>query len=381
VQRFLEAALGRASFLARGVIFYYNADMRSIMILGSVLFISSSLFAQGVRDARLDGVEFYGAWSSDPGALAQRFFGPTKRWLGMEAVRTRSGQAAAAQAKKALEAAVRKEGGFSSVLAQKVSSTTVGEVIVVFDVVERKDAANRAAFRVLPKSKARAAAGDPAGLLAAWNSYYEGGWDLVRKGSLSSERVQCPAFYCTWGDATPELKALQDRFREEVPQHQEKLARIAAEDPDPMRRSAALCLSTYLRSAREVVQTVSQGLTDPDERVREAALRVFADIALYRREIDLPVKLFLAAADRPSVAERNRVLAVFLALADHPRYRQALIYGAEEPLLRMMRMRNAADHDMADTVLRILSGESYGRDYAAWKTWFRKAREGSLPQK
>ncbi|MFA6029377.1 MAG: HEAT repeat domain-containing protein [Elusimicrobiota bacterium] len=322
------------------------------------------------EEARLDGVEAYGTNRYDEAALRGLYEARLKKWLAQDALRNKSGRKAAAEAKAALEADFLKEGAFVRVILQKVSSSTVGEVTAVFDVVEKADEERRLPFRAEPKGHGA----DPEGLLAAWTRYTEAGWELMRSGAIGADRVECPAYYCSWGASNGELKALQDRFVAEVAAQKEALIAVLRGDADSAKRSSALYLLAYLRDPSQVNAAVSLGLTDPDDRVREAAMRVYSDMAVYRRDVALPVEKISEALDYPSVDDRTRALAVMIGLADHPLHREFVVKNASTQILRLLRLHNASNHDMALTALRMLTGQDFGRDNDAWDAWVQKMR-------
>ena len=172
---------------------------------------------------------------------------------------------------------------------------------------------------------------------------------------------------------------MQERFIEEVPRSKEALLRVLREESDPQRRADALSLLAYLRSGPEVAKTAEEGLWDPDDRVREAAMRIFSDIVVYRKGVSVPVAKIAEAMDYPSVDDRTRALAVMLGLASHPRYSDFVLQKASAQVLKLLRMKNSSNHDMALTTLRMLSSKDYGgSDFAAWEDWVKKARKGEI---
>ncbi|MEK9144978.1 MAG: HEAT repeat domain-containing protein, partial [Elusimicrobiota bacterium] len=308
-------------------------------------------------------------------ALQEKYSDNIRQWLLQEALKGRNKAAVqkASSLKKEIEADFQKSGAFAFSTLQKVNADSSGSsLFLVFDAVETADSEKRLPYRVAPSGRLP----DPAGMLADWVRYQETGWELVHKGELPIDRVPCPAFYCTWGGATPTLKALEDRFIAEVPVHKDALARILNEDGDPARRAQALYLLSYLKEGQELAAAILPGIVDPDERVREAALRVFGDIAVYHRETPLPVAKIAEVLAFPLVDDRTRGLAVLVGLADHPVYRGYILQHAAQQVLKLLRLKNPSNHDMAYTVLQMLSGERFPpRDYEAWEAWLQKARQ------
>jgi hypothetical protein len=327
----------------------------------------------GAASAALRGIEVYGTSTLSSAELNEKFAPRVKRYLTLDAGKTKQSRKAADALQKELEGEILSMGGFAYARMQKVTGpSTSSGTVVVFDVVENKDKAERMPFRPAPAGNLH----DPAGLLAAWKQYYDLGWDLARRGVISADRIDCPAFYCTWGGATPELNALQDRFIDGVPKNKEALLKIMREDADPQKRADALVLLAYLPVGLEVASVAELGLSDPDDRVREAAMRVFSDITVYKPDVSIPVEKVAQVLDYPSVDDRTRTLAVMLGVANHPLYRRFLLQSASTQVLKLLRAMNSSNHEMALTALRMLSGENYdGRDYDAWENWVQKARQ------
>jgi len=331
-------------------------------------------FSPGLAAAAdgLDGIDVYGTAQLGEGDLLRDYGPQLKRYVRLQKQKSKGAVRSSDVLKLELESAVRRKGPFAYVRMQRVPSVQGGGSVIVFDFVEKKDAAARMPFRPAPTGRL----GDPAGLVAAWRQYSEMGAELSRKGLLATDRVECPAFYCTWGDATPDLKILQDRFVQEVPSNKQSLLRVFKEDRDPQRRADALNLLAYLRSGPEVSETAELGMTDPDDRVREAAMRMFSDMAVYRKDAPLPAEKIARVLDYPSVDDRTRALAVMLGLAGHPVYRKFALQSASTQVLKLLRMRNSSNHDMALTVLRMLSQKDLGgTDFQGWEEAIREARK------
>ncbi|HAH07043.1 MAG TPA: hypothetical protein DCM05_11050 [Elusimicrobia bacterium] len=327
--------------------------------------------------AALQDIEVYGT-STLTDAELKKLEPKVKRYLYLDAGKTKATRRAAESQQKELESEILKLGGFAYARMQKVAAPKDGGVVVVFDVVENGAKDARMPFRAAPAGFLP----DPAGLLAAWKHYYNLGWDLARRSAISADRVDCPAFYCTWGAATPELGALQDQFIEKVPKNKDLLLQVMREDADAQKRADALVLLAYLKDGIEVSKAAELGLSDPDDRVREAAMRVFSDIIVYKSDVSVPVEKIAQVMDYPSVDDRTRALAVMLGIANHPLYRRFLLQSGSTQVLKLLRTKNSSNHEMALTALKMLSGENHdGRDYDAWEACVQRARKADLEEK
>lgn len=327
--------------------------------------------------AALKGIEVYGT-STLSEAEVQKLEPKVKRWLYQSTGKTKAMRRAADALQKELEDEILKLGGFAYARLQKVTAPKDGGTVAVFDVVENGAKEARSPFRAAPSGSVP----DPAGLLAVWKRYYDMGWDLARRSVISADRVDCPAFYCTWGAATPELGALQDQLIEKVPKNKDLLLQVMREDADPQKRADALVLLAYLKDGIEVARAAELGLSDPDDHVREAAMRVFSDLIVYKPDVNCPVEKIAQVLDYPSVDDRTRALAVMLGLANHPVYRRFLLQSASTQVLKLLRAKNSSNHEMALTALKMLTGDNFdGRDYDAWEASVQKARKADSEAK
>lgn len=237
---------------------------------------------------------------------------------------------------------------------------------VTFDLVDAQDVKSRMPF----KSAQAASVIDPEGLLEAWNQYAELGADLRNRGELSFGRPNCQAFYCIWGSSTPDLEAYERRFVQFVPPNKKFLWDVLKNEADGFKRAAAVYLLSYLPDGHEVSRAATEALTDADEEVRAAALQVISDLAVYHKTIQLDAARIIPALDFPAVADRSRALGVLVGLVENTVYRPLIIAKASPLLPHLLRLDQPANHDLAYTLLSILSKKNYNRrDYQAWDQW------------
>lgn len=282
--------------------------------------------------------------------------------------RTKANQRAQLRLRKELIEKVSARGDFAFVdlhYGQYVTSTDHAAFITI-DVVDKADAPARMPFRPAPAGRIP----DPEGLLTSWDQYIEAGQRARREGAAVYERPDCPAFFCLYGSQTPELAAFERRFVEGSKRHRQALSSVLEKDMDPRKRAAAVYLLSYLPEGSEVSALMVKALQDPEAQVRGAALEVLSDIATYHREVPLDPKAVLPALDYPSTADRAKALGVFMGLADNPDHQDLVKKHAGRALLRLLRQRQPSVHDLAFTLLALLSKEPIGRrDYDGWSRW------------
>ena len=342
-----------------------------VVILGVSLCWSAS---RG-RRYLLEDVDVYGSSAVTAQQIKDSLTEPIAQFLRQHAIRTKAGQAKADGYRKDVEEGVRKLGDFGwvHVDALELGGNEKGDIrtLLIFDVIEKKAMAVRFPFRPAPKGAVK----DSAGLIEAYKRYALVSSEVVRSGS-GMDRADCPAFHCPPGAGNAETNALEERFGSDVDIYKSILEKILSEDRDPEKREAALYVLSYLKDGVEVVRLASFAMTDPGQRVREAALLVLNDIAIRHKEVLLPVQDIIRVMDYPYPADRNRALAVMLSLTDNPDYESVLLGPASTQMLKLLRCKNPSNRQMAHTVLRLFSGENYAADDPdQWENWLWKTRQ------
>jgi hypothetical protein len=240
----------------------------------------------------------------------------------------------------------------------------------VFDVVDKADA-SRLAFNPAPAGSVP----DPVGLLSGWKRYMDVGEALSQRGEMSFDRPNCPGFYCLWG-GTAEIDSLQVGFKEGAREHAAELRRILAEDRDGDKRASALFVLSYSVAGHDVLGYCHDALTDPDPRVRGAALQILADIANHHPELSIALARVLPRLDDPTAAVRGKTMGLLVPLAEREAYRQVM-FSAAPRLVTLMKMHQPESRDLAYTLLGILSRKTYDKtDFASWEKWAAKAAAG-----
>lgn len=331
--------------------------------------------ARAASSATLMGVDVYGTDRFTAADVEARFGAKLRAWVDRRNSADRSKVAVgfAEELRARIEGEVLKawDLGWARLSWLDYFTSESRAAFITVDVVERADMKTRLPYRAPPAKELV----DESGLLALWQRYYDAGWALVRAGQLKTDRPACPAFYCQWGSQTPELKAMEEKIVAGIPAQRDFLLKAASEDRDPAHRASAIYLLSYLRNGAEISHLLLPALTDHDVEVRAAAMRVFSDLAIYHPEVYLPIERIAAMLDYPMVEDRNKALAVVMGLADRPEYRDYVLRHATDYLLKLLALKQPANHDLAYAVLGILSRQSYpASDLAAWRDWAQRAR-------
>jgi hypothetical protein len=240
----------------------------------------------------------------------------------------------------------------------------------VFDVVDKIDAA-RLDFKPVPTGSVP----DPEGLLAGWKRYMNAGEELSQRGAMSFDRPNCPGFYCLWS-GTAEIDSLQEAFKDGARTHAADLRRVLSDDADGEKRAAALFVLSYSVSGRDVVSLCHDALTDPDPRVRGAALQILADIANHHSEFPIALARVLPRLDDPTAAVRGKAMGLLVPLAEREAYRQVM-FSAAPRLVALLQLHQPESRDLAYTLLGMMSGKTFDKsDILDWEKWATKAAAG-----
>ncbi|MFI5345285.1 MAG: HEAT repeat domain-containing protein [Elusimicrobiota bacterium] len=341
--------------------------MRKTLLTG--LFLATAWSARAQSTATLRGVDVYRS-TVLTSADAQRRFGPGLReYVALHNTGT-PGALEKAEAKRAeMEKVAASIPGvaFAELHVTEYFTSVDHAMYAVFDVVDAADA-SRLAFSPPPKAHLR----DPDGLLAAWRRYVALGEAISRRGDMPIDRPACPGLYCLWG-GTPDLDAAQKAFVEGAAKQSVDLRRILRAEADGEARAAALFVLSYSTSGPDVVALCHEALSDPDERVRGAALQILADVANHRPDLAIALDRVLARLDDPASAERGKAMGLMVPLAEKDAYRQVMLTAAPR-LAALLKLSQPESRDLAYTLLGIISKKNFDRqDYSSWDAWAAKA--------
>ncbi|MBI4424333.1 MAG: HEAT repeat domain-containing protein [Elusimicrobia bacterium] len=321
----------------------------------------------------LAGIDVYRSPRLTVEEATKRYGRRINELVGLKGRRRGGAERAAEQLRRRVEEEVRRDWGFAWVRLSWSDYYVDGahKAFVTIDVVEPKDRAARMSFKPAPGR----ALGDPGGLLADWGRYSELGWKLLRKGEVASKHETCLSLYCEWGAQTPELRAFEERFVSQVQEHKQALLQVLRLERDPAKRARAVLLLGYLQDGNESAKLIAEALDDPAVEVRSAALRVYADYAVYHQDVFLPVTKIEAALDYPEAEDRSKAMAVVAGMASNRVHRRFLIMKMGAKILQLLESPHPATQDTAYAALGILSKEAYDRrDVVSWKRWLERAR-------
>jgi len=273
---------------------------------------------------------------------------------------------AGSAATERIESALKSRGPFAYLrLGVTYSPAPDNGLYVMVDVVEKKDASRRMPFRKQPTGNS----GDPEGLIAKWDEYQDKVFQLMFSG-IPLQVHDCPVLHCVAPFSLPELAPYLRTFNDGARVHEKELYEIVSRDKDPQHRAAALFLLAHTNNAKKLLPVLGDAIHDPDSGVRNNAMRIMMEMAAVDSNRDYPVKDLIAALEFPSADDRNKSAYVLVSLVKSLRYRAAIDKQAVPSLLKLLRLRQANNHEPAYEILKELSGKAFGdRDYKDWESW------------
>lgn len=352
--------------------------MKAAILLLPLLALASPSSAARLR-YELSGVEVYGSGRVKGEDIASRHAEAIRHMLARHGSTSKTAQAQAEEMREALEKTLRSESGSGFLKLRVVdegrSENGAVKALILVDVIDKDDMERRYPFHAAPTGTVK----DVSGLLDKWSAYEAKGRSHALAGAADLKRKVCPAFYCPEGSGNPEMSAAETTFVQEVPGYKQLLLQILREESEGGNRARALFLLTYLPDAADVTALVSYGLTDPDVRVREAAVTIFNDLALHRGDVPLPFRDLARLLDYPDPSDRQRAIALIMSLSDKDQYRSLIFGPPADQVLRLLRSRHPGIRQMAHTCLTLLSGETHKADEVeAWDKWLWRARQSEI---
>jgi hypothetical protein len=341
-------------------------------VLFGALLLMTALGARAQSTATLRGVDVYRSDVLTPAAAHRRFDERLRGYVSLRNMASPGALAKAESMRREMEKETEALPGvaWAELHLSEYFTSVDHAMYAVFDVVDRADA-SRLAFTPAPKT----ALPDPDGLLAAWRKYVAAGEVVSERGEMTVDRPNCPGFYCLWG-GTPELDAAQTVFVAGAAKRSGELRRVLRGAADGDARAAALFVLSYSTSGPDVTALCHEAVDDVDSSVRGAALQILADIANRHPELPIALDRILPRLDDPALNVRGKAMGLLVPLAGRDSYREYMLRAAPR-LAVLLKLAQPESHDLAFTVLGILSKKSYDRqDYPSWDAWAAKASAG-----
>ncbi len=175
------------------------------------------------------------------------------------------------------------------------------------------------------------------------------------------------------------LRQYQEKMLEMVPENYDVLVKALREDKDPVKRAECAILLGYAKDKKAVIVPLEAALKDPVLEVRASAARSLVPIAYVSSHTSVPFPLdpVLELLHYPHSSDRTKAVAVLLQLSADPAYHTPIRERAGGVLVEMAEAHQPAQRERSLTLLTIITGESYGKDMAKWKAWWKAQKAGT----
>lgn len=268
----------------------------------------------------------------------------------------------------AIRARVAALPGVAEVDLSTVCCTPAGRSALHVGIRERGTPA--ATYRAAPGGAARL----PAAMLAAAAAFDSALGPAVRRGATEEDGSQGYAL-----NADPGLRAAQERFRRLAATGFDTLRTVLRTSADARHRAHAAQLIAYAPDRRLVAAELLHAVDDPDETVRNNAVRALGLLAAWAAEhpeagVTVPARPFLRLLNSVTWSDRNKGSLAMLVISAgrDPALLAELRACALPSLVEMARWSNPG-HNLAPFV--ILARLAGVEDGAAFEAWQRGERE------
>lgn len=196
---------------------------------------------------------------------------------------------------------------------------------------------------------------------------------LIVSKQLDTKIIECPVYHCLPGFTHLKLKDNFALFNARAIKEKELILRTIKNDPNPERRTAAIYLMGHFDDPKEIISFLNNHITDPDNGVRNSAMRVIG-LTMEKAKIhEIDVMPFLSLLDSPYDTDRNKALLVLLNAASWQKAKELIIQNGKDRLIALLRLKQPNNQGMAYLLLKQISGNDFGpHNFEAWEQWFLK---------
>ncbi len=267
---------------------------------------------------------------------------------------------------------VKKKEGFSYVDIDEILYPGNNNHYITMDVVKNSE---KERLRFINKETPKIAYPKTHDIMDKMDEYVNLVFHLIQTEKTDGYDTKCPVYHCVYSFNHPQLKAYLPLFNEAAVRQKKFIIDTLNHDPNPARRASAAFLVGHFKDPRDIISTLLPHVNDPDEGVRNNAIRVIGGTLIEAKITDIDATPFLELLGSPSVTDRNKSLYVLLAVSQSPVGRKLLIQQGGDRLLAILQLKQPNNHDIAYLILKQLSGRDLGEhNISAWRAWFKEAQ-------
>ena len=169
--------------------------------------------------------------------------------------------------------------------------------------------------------------------------------ELFLTNQLDLKDIECPFYHCLPGSRHPKLKDKFDLFNARAIKEKNLILSTIKNDPNPERRKAAIFLMGHFDDPKEIISILNNHITDPDNGVRNAAMRVIGVTMQTAKIHEIDVLPFLSLLDSPYDTDRNKALLILSNAASVKTSKDLIIQHGKDRLISLLRLKQPNNHD------------------------------------
>ena len=216
-------------------------------------------------------------------------------------------------------------------------------------------------------------------LIDEMSDYLRLGASIRLKNDTQPPESECSAFHCSWGYDDKALKPYFKKFHTGAVSERQLILDTLHKSNDATRRDAAVHLIGHFRDPHEIIDLLSPYIQDPNNAVRNSAMRVILMTLRKTKITQINPMPYLDALASPYQMDRNKALAVLLTVSDAKSVQQLIVKKGLDRLLANLELKQPINHVPAYLILKKISGKDFGStNVAAWKKWTSSAKTASV---
>lgn len=187
-----------------------------------------------------------------------------------------------------------------------------------------------------------------------------------------ADNPTCKDFQCIVPD-DPVVENDLEHFRKMVEKYPKFVVNTIENDPILDRRRAAIFLLAYFKDPHQIAQILEKTLCDKNYYIRHDTLRVYGELYPKAPDIEFDINRVLLSLKADHVAERNKALIFINEIVTHQKYQQEVKQQAALQLVKLLRLKQPNNHDLAYEILVKISRHPYSAQaITVWDEWAHK---------
>ncbi|MGQ3889827.1 HEAT repeat domain-containing protein [Legionella sp. CNM-1927-20] len=198
---------------------------------------------------------------------------------------------------------------------------------------------------------------------------------LLNENKIDLNDSTCPVYHCVSGFNNPALQPYLSVFNKGAIIQKELIKKTLTEDPNPERRAAAAFLVGHFKDPKEIIATLSAGINDRNETVRNNVMRVIGQTMEKTHFFDIDANKVLPLIDSPYTTDRNKALFILSSAVKSQKNKKIILEKGRKRLVNILRLKQPNNHEFAYLILKEISGKNYSdKDIQSWQEWLKSVK-------